>query len=156
MPMRGLIGSDILKNRDDYAVIDNPLAKDDPIVVVPAIRPDIALIHVALADRFGNLWIGRQTELKVMAHAARGTFATAEKIIDTNIMEDERLASASIPSLYVNGIAPAPRGAWPLEMPGHYDVDRGEIENYAKLSGSGDGFQTWIADHVFTKSVAAE
>ncbi len=156
MPMRGLIGSDILRSRDDYTVIDNPLSRDDPIVALPAIRPDISLIHVPLADRFGNLWIGRQSELKIMAHASIRTFVTAEKIVDTNIMEDEKLAAASISSLYVSGVALAERGAWPLDMPGHYTIDRNNVEEYARVSGSGDGFQAWIANNIFAKPVAAE
>ena len=70
MPLRGLIGSDVLKHRDDWKVIDSPFGDDDPIVLLPAIKPDVALIHAPMADRFGNVWIGRQRELATMAHAA--------------------------------------------------------------------------------------
>src|SRR5262249_17708014 len=63
MPLRGILGSDILAHRPDWRVIDNPFADDDPIVLLPAIRPDIALIHAPMADRAGNVWIGRQREL---------------------------------------------------------------------------------------------
>ena len=156
MPMRGLIGSDILNSRDDYKLIENPFSEGDDIVVMPAIRPDIALIHVALADRFGNLWIGRDLELGIMAHAAHKTFVTAEKITNDNIMDDEMLASASISSLYITGIAPAPGGAFPLAMPGHYEMDRGVVEEYAQASGSGDKFQRWLGEYVFAKFIAAE
>src|SRR3954469_8934214 len=41
MPLRGLIGSDILKHRPDWRVIDNPFDNDDPIVLLPAIKPDV-------------------------------------------------------------------------------------------------------------------
>ncbi len=70
MPLRGLIGSDILKYRDDWKVIDSPFGDNDQIVLLPAIKPDVALIHAPMADRFGNVWIGRQRELATMAHAA--------------------------------------------------------------------------------------
>ncbi len=156
MPMRGLIGSDILKSRDDYGTIENPFSSGDEIVVLPAIRPDVALIHVALADRFGNLWIGRQSEQRIMAGAAHRTFATAEKIIDGNIMEDEKLSAACLSSLYVTGIAPAPGGALPLDMPAHYPMDRDQVQTYAAASGGGDRYQSWLGEHVFAKSVAAE
>ena len=73
MPLRGLIGSDVLKYRDDWKVIDSPFGNDDPIVLLPAIKPDVALIHAPMADRFGNVWIGRQRELATMAHAAEKT-----------------------------------------------------------------------------------
>jgi glutaconate CoA-transferase subunit A len=89
MPLRGLIGSDVLKHRDDWKVIDSPFANDDPIVLLPAIKPDVALIHTPMADCFGNVWIGRQRELVTMAHAAHKTIATVEKIHDGNLLDDD-------------------------------------------------------------------
>ncbi|MFC6762536.1 CoA transferase subunit A [Sulfitobacter porphyrae] len=59
MPMRGLIGSDLLRNRPDWTVIDNPTSETpDPIVLIPAIHPDTAIFHAPMADREGNVWIG--------------------------------------------------------------------------------------------------
>src|SRR3974390_1281305 len=84
MPLRGLIGSDILKYRNDWKVIDSPFGNDDPIVLLPAIRPDVALFHAQMADRFGNIWIGRQRELATMAHAAAKTAVTIERLHDGN------------------------------------------------------------------------
>src|SRR2546430_1088689 len=84
MPLRGLIGSDLLAYRDDWKVIDNPFGNNDPIVLLPAIKPDVALFHAALADREGNVWIGRDRELAMMAHAAARTVVTVEKIQDRN------------------------------------------------------------------------
>src|SRR5437870_6516990 len=55
MPLRGLIGSDLLRYRPDWKMIDNPFAANDPIVLLPAITPDVALFHAALADREGNI-----------------------------------------------------------------------------------------------------
>src|SRR5215471_14040889 len=51
MPLRGLIGSDLLAHRPDWKTIDNPFGSDDPIVLLPAIKPDVALIHAPMADR---------------------------------------------------------------------------------------------------------
>src|SRR5262245_5392938 len=62
MPLRGLIGTDVLRHRPDWKLADNPFGKDDPIVLLPAIRPDVALFHAPMADRSGNVWIGRQRE----------------------------------------------------------------------------------------------
>src|SRR6185369_8538489 len=73
MPLRGLIGSDILKHRPDWRVIDNPFGNNDPIVLLPAIKPDVALFHAGMADRAGNVFIGRDRELTTMAHAAART-----------------------------------------------------------------------------------
>lgn len=154
MPLRGLIGSDILANREDFRVIDNPLAPGDSIVALPAITPDITLIHTALADRFGNIWIGRQHELKVMAHAARRTFVTVERITGDNILEDETLAANAIPALYVTGIAQAPGGARPLDMPGHYTADRDHLAGYCRRAATGEGFAGYLDETVLAEQAA--
>ena len=78
-PIRGLLGTDILRNRPDWRVMQNPFAtEDDPIVLVPAIRPDVAIFHAPLADRRGNVWIGRRRELAAMAYASTRTIVTVE------------------------------------------------------------------------------
>src|SRR3546814_10335569 len=85
MPLRGIIGSDLLEQRDDWKVIDNPFGENDPIVVLPAIKPDFALIHAGKVDRNGNVWVGVRREMMLLAHAARETFVTYEEIYDGEI-----------------------------------------------------------------------
>ena len=70
MPLRGLIGSDVLAERPDWRVIDNPFGSDDPIVLIPALKGDVALFHAPMADRDGNVFIGTNRDLVSMAHAA--------------------------------------------------------------------------------------
>src|SRR3984957_12539501 len=67
MPLRGLIGSDLLARRGDWKVVDNPFGNNDPIVLLPVLAPDVALFHAPMADRFGNVFIGTQRELVSMA-----------------------------------------------------------------------------------------
>src|SRR4249919_747235 len=85
MPLRGVLGTDVLKHRPDWKVLDNPFGDSDPIVLLPAIRPDVALFHAPMADLEGNVWIGRQRELVTMAHAAERTIVTVETIHDGNL-----------------------------------------------------------------------
>jgi glutaconate CoA-transferase subunit A len=147
MPLRGLIGSDILTYRADYKVIDNPVAPagaTDPVVVIPAIRPDVALIHAPLADREGNLWVGRDHELRILAHAAKRTVATVEQVVDGNLNADPLRAAGLIPALYVDQIALAPRGAVPRGMPGLYDEDAAAIAAYVRAAETPEGFRAWL------------
>lgn len=147
IPMRGLIGSDLLVNRPDYRVIDNPMADGgDPIVLLPAINPDIALIHAPLADRHGNVWIGRARELMTMAHAAKKTFATVEEITDDDLMADPLRAPATIPALYISAVAIARSGAWPLALDDCYAADDAALAAYAGAAATADGFQAWLRD----------
>ena len=154
MPLRGLIGSDVLKYRDDWKVIDSPFGNDDPIVLLPAIRPDIALIHAPMADAFGNVWIGRQRELATMAHAAAKTIVTVEKIHDGNLLEDPVLAAGTLPGFYVESVAIAERGAWPLPLPDHYGADADHLALYARMAATAEGFAEYLDRYVYEKRAA--
>jgi glutaconate CoA-transferase subunit A len=144
MPMRGLIGSDLLRCRPDWRVIDNPFDPSDPIAVVPAIRPDLCLFHAPEADREGNVWIGRRRELALMAYASRATLVTVERIRDTSLLEDEVTAAGVLPALYVGAIAHAPNGAWPYGLWGEYAPDSAEIARYAAAARTEEGFDAYL------------
>lgn len=148
MPLRGLIGSDIVASRDDFRLINNPFAaadSNDPIVCLPAIQPDFALFHAPMADLHGNVYIERQAEMKIMAHAAKQTLVTVESIFDGNLLEDQRFAAGTLNALYVDGIAEVTGGAAPLNLPGHYDVDRDALRHYAQIAKSQAGFDGWLS-----------
>jgi glutaconate CoA-transferase subunit A len=148
MSMRGLIGSDILKVRTDWRVIDNPFGDNDPIVLLPAIKPDVALIHAPMADRDGNVWIGRQRELATMAHAAVKTVVTIEKLYDGNLLDDPVLAAGTLPGFYVSAIAIAENGCWPLSLPDYYAADLDHLAEYARLAASTEGFARYLDRYV--------
>src|SRR4029077_1741839 len=56
LPLRGLLGTDVLKNQPEWKVLANPFRNHDPIVLLPAIKPDVALFHAPMADLEGNVW----------------------------------------------------------------------------------------------------
>jgi len=154
IPLRGLIGSDILAHRPDWRVIDNPYGNNDPIVLLPAIKPDVALFHAGMADRFGNVFIGRDRELSTMAHAASRTIATVEKLYDGNLMDDPALSAGTVPGFYVDTVAIAPRGAWPLPLLDHYPADGAHLAEYAKLAATAEGFARYLDRYVHEKQAA--
>jgi len=151
MPLRGLIGSDVLKYREDWKVIDSPFGNSDPIVLLPAIKPDVALIHAPLADRHGNVWIGRQRELVTMAHAAEKTIATVEQIYDGNLLDHPVRAAGVLPGFYVESIAVAERGAWPLQLPDQYETDAEHLAEYARMAATAEGFAEYLDKYVYEK-----
>lgn len=154
MPLRGLIGSDVLKYRDDWKVIDSPFGNDDPIVLLPALKPDVALFHAPMADRFGNVWVGRQRELATMAHAAAKTVVTVEKIVDNDLLADPLTAAGTLPGFYVESIAVAERGAWPLPLPDHYAADGEHLALYAKMAATAEGFAEYLDRYVYERRAA--
>lgn len=147
VPMRGLIGTDVLRYRDDWKVIDNPFAEaGDPIVLIPAIRPDIAVFHAPMADREGNVWIGRRRELASMAYASAQTLVTVERIVEESLLANETTAAGTLPALYVTEIALAPRGAWPYGLWGEYATDTAELKRYAAAARTREGFDAYMAE----------
>jgi glutaconate CoA-transferase subunit A len=154
MPLRGLIGSDVLTHRPDWKVVDNPFGADDPIVLLPALTPDVTLFHAPMADRFGNVFIGTQRELVVMAHAARKTIVTVEKLHDGDLLRDPVLAAGTLPGFYIEAVAVEPRGAWPLPLPDHYGVDAGHLAEYARLAATTEGFADYLQRYVYERRAA--
>jgi len=154
MPLRGLIGSDVLKHRADWRVVDNPLGENDPIVLVPALKADVALFHAPMADSEGNVWIGTNRELVTMAHAAEKTVVTVEKFCDGNLLDDPVLAAGTLAGFYVEAVAVAPRGAWPLPLADHYPLDVTHLAEYVRLAATPEGFARSLERHVHDRRAA--
>lgn len=154
LPLRGLIGTDVLRHRADWTVIDNPFAPGDAIVALPAIRPDVALFHAAMADREGNVWIGRRRELVTMAHAAARSLVTVERIVDAPLFDDAALAAGTLPALFVEAVAEAPRGTWPLGFEDAYAADDDHLATYVRAAAAPDGFARYVEEHVLGAAAA--
>jgi glutaconate CoA-transferase subunit A len=157
IPLRGLLGSDLVVHRPDWKTIDNPFAKDDPILLLPAIRPDVALIHAPYADRDGNIFIGRRRDFALMAQASKnGALVTVEEVRDIDLMASEETAAGALPAIYVEATAVAPRGAWPLGLEGHYGIDEAHFRRYGELARTADGFARYLDEFVHQRKQAAE
>lgn len=156
LPLRGILGSDLVRHRPDWKTVDNPMAEvGDPILLIPAIRPDVALFHAPMADREGNVWIGRRRELATIAHASKTTLVTVERIHDGSFFDDERLAAGALPAFYIQGIAVAERGAAPVGLFGEYEPDLDHLRAYAKEARTEAGFSAYLAREVGIAKAAA-
>lgn len=157
IPIRGVLGTDVLRHRSDWRVIDNPfeergssspkggsLSKSDPVVVLPALRPDVALLHVARADRYGNVWIGAEEGLRIVTQAANRVLVTTEELVDGDLMADPLSAAGTLPAFYVDRVALAPRGSWPLALDGCYPEDVEAIRRYLERARSGAPVSAWL------------
>jgi len=155
MPLRGVLGSDLVKLRPDWKVSQNPLSQEkDPLLLIPAISPDVALFHARWADEAGNVWIGRRRELATIAHASKRCFVTYEEKRSGDMLEDELLAPGVLGGVYVTATAQARRGAWPLGVPELYDIDDAHLMRYAKAAKTREGFQRYLDEFVL-RPVAA-
>ena len=156
MPLRGVIGSDILAHRPDWKIIDNPFASGgDPIVLLPALSPDIAIFHAAMADLDGNVYVGRRRELATIAHASKRVLVTVERITENNLLEDERLAPGTINGAYIEAVAIAERGAWPIGLLDIHPFDATHFADYARMARTDEGFRQYLAQYVFNSAQMA-
>lgn len=159
MALRGIIGSDILANRPDWKVVPNPMGDgvSDPIVLLPALSPDVALIHGVMADEAGNVWVGRRRECATLAHAAKRVLATVERMVPGDMLEDEKLAPGCISGTYIEAVAVAERGAWPVALLDEYGFDAAHVADYARMAKTEAGFREYLDRYVFNdRAQAAE
>jgi glutaconate CoA-transferase subunit A len=155
MPVRGILGSDLSKHRHDWIEASNPFSEnEEPLIFVKAITPDITLIHVPLADSDGNVWVGVRREMMVMAHASKKTLVTYDKLFDGNLLSEESMAPGTIPSLYVDGLALAENGAWPVGLFGNYPPDENHLKIYLDMAKTEEGFKEYIHEYVFEPKAA--
>ena len=143
MPVPGIGSSDLMKERKDWI-------RQGEVVLVPAIQPDVALFHARWADDAGNVWIGRRRELATAAHASKITLVSFEEKKSGDMLEDELLAPGVVSSIYITATAHAPRGAWPLGMPGLYGADDMHVSQYAKAARTREGFLKYLDEWVLT------
>jgi glutaconate CoA-transferase subunit A len=85
---------------------------------------------------------------------SKSGYVTYEELKPGDMLEDEILAPGCIGSVYISAVAPAPRGAWPLGVPGMYGIDDAHVQRYARLAKTEDGFRQYLDEFVL-KPVAA-
>ncbi len=157
MPLRGVLGSDLVAHRPDWLVQQNPFAAEpDLILLLPALAPDVAAFHAVMADRAGNVWVGRRRELATLAHASRRALVTVERVIDGDMLDDERLAPGVIAATYVEAVAVAERGCWPLALLDEHGADAAHLRDYARAARTEAGFRDYLARHVLATPAAAQ
>jgi len=147
-PVPGLIGSDLMTVRPDFRIIDDPYVQGMRIAIVPAITPDIALVHALCADLDGNLVVSASGDDPLLIRASRTVIATTEAIVSspvTSIGACEQI----VPGIYVDVVAPAPRGSHPLACPGRYERDAAHLAAYVQAARDPAAFAAYLRRYVF-------
>ncbi|MCI0583516.1 MAG: CoA transferase subunit A, partial [Chloroflexi bacterium] len=118
---------------------------------VPALFPDVAILHVHRADRFGNCQIdGYQHMDADIARAAATVLVTAEEIVDEELFRRQPDRTA-IPGFVVDAVVHAPLGAYPGECYGLYETDFEHFDEYvARINARGmDGVHAYAERYVY-------
>jgi glutaconate CoA-transferase subunit A len=143
--MRGYAGSDLPKHNPTIRTITCPFTGEQ-LAAVPAVRPDVTVIHAQKADRKGNvlLWgiLGVQKEAVL---SAKRSIVTVEEIVD----DLEAWPNACVlPGWVVNAVCLVPKGATPSYAHGYYSRDNVFYREWDAISRTRESFETWIEKHI--------
>jgi glutaconate CoA-transferase subunit A len=145
LPLRYLGGTDVFRV-SGAKLVDDPYT-GQPICVVPALNPDVALIHVHQCDEFGNARIfGSGIAPVEAAMASRHVILSTEEIIDGEEIRRNPQRTA-IPYYIVDAVVHAPFGCYPGTMPGVYAADVGHLMEFgaAQVQGKMDEYlHRWV------------
>lgn len=147
MPTHATLGTDVLRVNTAFKEIRDPFS-EEPLVAVPALKPDVALIHVNYADRQGNGVILGDGHVDVLcAKAAKETFMSCERILSSE--ELQRFGrDVQILRVYSRGVVEVPWGAHPTGCAPDYRTDLRHLEDYLKAAGSEEGWHQYEAEFV--------
>jgi glutaconate CoA-transferase subunit A len=143
---RGYLGSDLPKVNSNIRTVTCPFT-GEVLASVPALRPDVAIIHAQQADRHGNVLIdGIVGVQKEAALAARHAIVTVEEIVDRFPLHGR--GAVVLPSWTVTAVVHAPRGASPSYAHGYYGRDNSFYAGWEAIAKDRATFQTWLRGHV--------
>jgi glutaconate CoA-transferase, subunit A len=145
MPVRGVAGTGILGLHPEYGEVTCPFT-GQRLVAVPALAPDVALIHGLSADRGGNVHLRRPLVLdERFAHASKRVIVTVERLVDGDAVGD---AGIVLPSFLVDAVVEAPLGAHPTSCYPHYTYDRAHLREWVAAAADDAGVGVYLARYV--------
>lgn len=142
--LRGYLGTDLM-DRTRVEPITCPFTGEQ-LVAVPALNPDVAIIHAQEADRRGNvqLWGIPGVQKEAVLSAVRA-LVTVERVVDELV---PRPGGVVIPSWVIAAVAEAPGGSRPSYSHGITDRDNAFYRRWDEVSRDRDAFMAWMHDHV--------
>ena len=150
---RGYLGVDLPKVNPNIRRVECPFT-GEILAAVPAIRPDVTIIHAQRADRGGNVLLeGIVGVQKQAVLAARRAIVTVEEIVDD--LQAPGLNAVVLPSWTLTAIAVVPGGAYPSYAQGYYRRANSFYTQWDEISRDRERFRTWINEHVLNKGPEA-
>jgi glutaconate CoA-transferase subunit A len=146
--MRGYVGTDLMA-RTQVAPITCPFSGEQ-LVAVPALAPDVAIIHAQEADRHGNvqLW-GIPGVQKEAVLAAKRSLVTVERVVE---QLEPRPGAIVLPGWVIDAVAEAPGGSRPSYSLGITERDNDFYRFWDEVSRDRDAFVAWMNEHVLSET----
>ena len=149
--LRGYRGSDLAERTSTIATVACPFTGEE-LTAVPAVNPDVTVVHAQRADRAGNvqLWgiVGVQKEAVL---AADRVLVTVEEVVDSL---EPRPDAVVLPSWVIDAVAVVPGGSHPSYAAGYSVRDNAFYAAWDETSRDRDSFRAWMDEHVLDKAVA--
>jgi glutaconate CoA-transferase subunit A len=143
---RGYLGSDLPTVNGNIRHVECPFT-GERLAAVPAIRPDVTIIHAQQADREGNVLIdGIIGVQKEAALAAARTIVTVEEVVER--FPPHARSAVILPAWTVTEVVLAPGGARPSYAHGYYARDNAYYTAWEGISKNRETFQAWLQEHV--------
>jgi glutaconate CoA-transferase subunit A len=148
LPMRSTGAFDLANANPQYRAITCPYT-GETLVTVPALNPDVAIIHAQRADAEGNTHIwGILGEQKEAAFGARRVIITAEEIVDEGVIRSDPNRTL-IPAMVVTAVCHVPYAAHPSYTQGYYDRDNAFYLEWDRISSSPETVNAWLDEWVY-------
>lgn len=154
VPTNSIKGSDIARyssfmGEGKVKIIEDPFGSGVEYALVPALKPDVAIIHGHRADERGNVqfW-GQLGDIPWGANASRKVIASVEEIVDHDVITHDPNRTY-VPEFKVVAVVPEPWGSHPKPVQGYYDVDKDFIFNYIEMSRREDTWKQWMDKWVY-------
>jgi glutaconate CoA-transferase subunit A len=146
---KGYRGTEYPKVNPMIRFVECPYTGEE-LTIIPALRPDVAIIHAQRADREGNVWLtGILGVQKEAVLAARHSVVTVEEIVD-NVDEDH--GGVVIPRWVIDAVCEVPLAAFPSYAEGYYDRSNDFYLKWGEISKDYDNFREWIDSFVMQTS----
>jgi len=143
--LRGYLGSDLPSVNPRIRSVECPFT-GEVLAAVPALNPDVTILHAQRADRQGNVGIhgivGAQREAALAAHTL---IVTVEEIVDAL---PPAMNGIVLPHWTVNAVALCPGGAYPSYVQGHYARDNAFYQRWDRIARERETFLAWMQHHV--------
>ncbi|HEU5161779.1 MAG TPA: CoA-transferase [Thermoanaerobaculia bacterium] len=151
--LEGVMATDLFRKRgfmgdDKFRVIDCPYT-GKKVLTVPAANPDVCIVHVQRADKFGNAqYWGAMGSVAAAALSSKRIIISCEEIVDHEIIQSSPPLTI-IPAFRVDAVVEVPWGAHPTEVLGYYNFDSAMYGLFTKADATGEGLQAWMDEWVY-------
>jgi glutaconate CoA-transferase subunit A len=147
--LRGYIGTDLPAVNPRIGSVQCPFT-GERLAAVPALNPDVTILHAQRADRAGNVSlsgiVGAQREA---ALAARTVLVTVEEVVDAL---PPAMNAIVLPNWVVTAVVHCPGGAYPAYAQGYYDRDNAFYQRWDAISRERESFRAWMDRHVLASA----